>query len=452
MKFCISIIIIILLFFGCKNNDYIHVILNDEFIGEDSITVKEVISERTIATLSPEITEFRIKLESPTIVIFSRKNESFFKSFKSIMIPGKEMILSLDTLDNISNDHLSDSLLNYIWRSNNEFINENSNQIWINSNPMEVYDLFMKYKEHRDSVIITHKERLDKIEIEALLFENSARVYSFLFYYGRIINKLDFDESFFSFINNIDVENYWNRSLPQLLLYKFEIEYSLNNTALHNLVDFLSYIESRIPNEDMSDFIKGIFIRDLIEIPSYWPKLHHLSTQEQIQQLVEKERDNKYHFLFKESLNSFLGAQKGKTAFNFRAENILGEEIHLSDYKGKYVLIDVWATWCAPCLENRPKFIDLATKYKGCDKIVFLNLSIDASNERWKSFVSQENVNNSIHELQIIDGMNTQFGINYLVTTVPKYILIDQKGLIVNVDLPKPSLGLESIIESILSN
>ena len=132
--------------------------------------------------------------------------------------------------------------------------------------------------------------------------------------------------------------------------------------------------------------------------------------------------------------------------------NLLDEEISLSDYKGKYVLIDVWATWCAPCLESRPEFKDIASKHRDSDKIVFLTLSVDSSTEKWKSYIKKEGVNNDTQELLIIKGMDTQFGKSYSIKTIPRYILIDTKGLIVNANLPKPSDGLDAIIEELLSD
>ncbi len=445
------ILISVFMFFGCKNDNYVYVTLNNDLIGKDSIIIKERNSERTIATLSPEVAEHKIKLESPTIAAFSTKNEKAFYLYNSILIPGKKILLSLDTLNTLSSNDLGDSLLIYLWRNNNEFNQKNSNLLWGEFNPVEVSEVYKKHKEHRDSVLIGHKENLSKTEIEALLFENSARIDGLLLYYGRS-HEIDFNDPFYTFINDIDVDNYWNRSFPSFLLYKFEIELARNEKKSDNLVDFLIYIESRISNKDMSDLVKATYIRDLINAPGTWPKMRHLLNEDQIKQAIKKEKNNKYAYLFEQSSISFFGSQKGKTAFNFKAMNLLDEEISLSDYKGKYVLIDVWATWCGACLDNRPDFMAMATKYKGSDEIVFLTLSVDSSIERWRKFIKKEGVKEDTQELLIINGMNTQFGKSYSITTIPRYILIDTDGLIVNANLPSPSDGLESIIEELLAD
>ena len=444
-------LITILMVFGCKNDNYVYVTLNKDLIGKDSIIVKERNSERTIATLSPEVSEHRIKLESPTIVTFSTKNEKSFYSYNSILIPGKQILLSLDTLNTLSSNDLGDSLLIYLWKNNNEFNNKNSQLLWGEFKPMEVYEVYKKHKEYRDSILIRHKVNLTKTEIEALLFENSARIYSLLFHYGRF-NEIDYNDPFYTFINDIDAENYWNRSFPHLLLFKFEIELMHNKKQPDNLVDFLLYIESRITNKDISDLVKATFIRDLINAPSSWPKMRHLLNEDQIKQAIKKEKSNKYAYLFEEPSISFFGSQEGKIAFNFKAMNLLDEEISLSDYKGKHVLIDVWATWCGACLANRPDFMAIASKYKESDEIVFLTISVDSSTEKWGRFIKKEGDKNDTQGLLIIDGMNTQFAKSYSITTIPRYILIDTKGLIVNANLPDPSDGLEAIIEGLLSD
>ena len=264
MKFKgLILLITALMFFGCKNDNYVYVTLNPDLIGKDSILVKERSSDITIATLSPKVSENKIKITSPTIVTFSRKNENAFYFLNSILIPGKEMLLSLDTLNKLSNKDLGDSLLNYLRGNNNDFNQKNSRLLWVEFKPMDVYDVYARYKEHRDSILISYKENLSKTEIDALLLENSAGIYSLLFYYGRVINKIDYNDPFYAFIYDIDIENYWNRTSPFLLLYKFEIELARNKKQVNNLVDFLLYIESQITNKDMSDLVKATFIRDM---------------------------------------------------------------------------------------------------------------------------------------------------------------------------------------------
>jgi len=67
---------------------------------------------------------------------------------------------------------------------------------------------------------------------------------------------------------------------------------------------------------------------------------------------------------------------KGKTAPLFKANTLDGKLVTLDNLKGKFVVIDVWATWCGPCKKQAPYFEKLALKYKN-SKIQFVSLSVD---------------------------------------------------------------------------
>lgn len=69
-------------------------------------------------------------------------------------------------------------------------------------------------------------------------------------------------------------------------------------------------------------------------------------------------------------------ASKKAQAQDFSAELVNGEPFRLSDQKGKVVLMNIWATWCAPCHDETPDFVDLYNSYKD-DGLVVLGVSID---------------------------------------------------------------------------
>ena len=68
-------------------------------------------------------------------------------------------------------------------------------------------------------------------------------------------------------------------------------------------------------------------------------------------------------------------------AKNFVMKDLTGKEQRLSDYQGKWVLVNYWATWCPACLDEMPDFIDLYEKYKAKDLVV-LGVAVDYKNER----------------------------------------------------------------------
>lgn len=109
-----------------------------------------------------------------------------------------------------------------------------------------------------------------------------------------------------------------------------------------------------------------------------------------------------------------------------------GQEVRLSQFKGKYVLIDVWATWCYPCRVQYPQFKSLAAKMKD-KQIVFLSISLDAQRWRWRGpeLIKMGGIQWIVKD----KTFERKFGVN----TIPRYILLDKKGNILNLNMPMPS-------------
>lgn len=73
---------------------------------------------------------------------------------------------------------------------------------------------------------------------------------------------------------------------------------------------------------------------------------------------------------------SVASETKGIKAAEFELKNLVGESVKLSDYKGKVVVLNFWATWCPPCTKEIPHFNELNEAFKGKD-VVFLGVSVD---------------------------------------------------------------------------
>ncbi|MBB4800625.1 thiol-disulfide isomerase/thioredoxin [Flavobacterium nitrogenifigens] len=128
----------------------------------------------------------------------------------------------------------------------------------------------------------------------------------------------------------------------------------------------------------------------------------------------------------------------GKPSPGFDYENFKGGKTKLADLKGKYVYIDLWATWCAPCRAEIPYLQKIEEKYHG-KNIEFVSISIDKlkDNEKWKKFVTDKHLGGT--QLFADKDWESEFVVNYGVTGIPRFILIDPKGNIVKSDAPRPS-------------
>ena len=121
-----------------------------------------------------------------------------------------------------------------------------------------------------------------------------------------------------------------------------------------------------------------------------------------------------------------------------------GGKKSLDSFKGKYVYIDLWATWCGPCIQQIPFLQALEKEYHN-KNIEFVSISSDearrsggsweAAEKKWRDFVKARGLTG----VQLWAGQDISFQQAYQVTGIPRFILIDKKGNIVDANAPRPS-------------
>jgi len=129
---------------------------------------------------------------------------------------------------------------------------------------------------------------------------------------------------------------------------------------------------------------------------------------------------------------------EGTLAPTFDYENHKGGKTKLEDLRGKYVYIDVWATWCGPCRAEIPHLKKVEEKYHGKNiEFVSISVDVDKDHEKWQKFVTEKQLGG----IQLFADKNwtsdfiKAFGIN----SIPRFLLIDPNGKVVKADAPRPS-------------
>jgi thiol-disulfide isomerase/thioredoxin len=119
-------------------------------------------------------------------------------------------------------------------------------------------------------------------------------------------------------------------------------------------------------------------------------------------------------------------------------ENFKGGTTSLDDLKGKYVYVDVWATWCGPCKREIPYLKEVEKAYHN-KNIEFLSISIDEAkdHEAWKTMVAEKELGGV--QLFADNDWNSDFVKAYQIKGIPRFLLIDPDGNIVTPDAPRPS-------------
>lgn len=128
----------------------------------------------------------------------------------------------------------------------------------------------------------------------------------------------------------------------------------------------------------------------------------------------------------------------GQIAPGFNYENHKGGTTKLEDLRGKYVYIDVWATWCGPCRAEIPSLKKTEEAFHG-KNIEFVSLSIDAmkDHDKWKNFVNEKQLGGI--QLMADKDWNSDFAVAFGIQSIPRFILIGPDGKVVNADAPRPS-------------
>lgn len=118
-----------------------------------------------------------------------------------------------------------------------------------------------------------------------------------------------------------------------------------------------------------------------------------------------------------------------KKAFAMKVYDLDGKTVTLDDFKGKYVYIDMWATWCGPCKQTTPHFIEMAEKYKDKD-IVFISLSVDtkSAEKQWRKYVADHFAGTNCVTVWTANGFNDPFVEHYKVNAIPRFILVKPDG------------------------
>ncbi len=152
--------------------------------------------------------------------------------------------------------------------------------------------------------------------------------------------------------------------------------------------------------------------------------------------------------VFKNALNALKNTAVGVTAPDFTETDVSGQPVKLSSFRGKYVLLDFWASWCGPCRQENPNVVKAFNKYK--DKnFTILGVSLDREGGKadWIAAIQNDGLNwTQVSDLKF---WKSQVAALYYVTSIPANFLIDPNGKIIAKNLRGDDL--ENKLEEVLS-
>jgi len=147
----------------------------------------------------------------------------------------------------------------------------------------------------------------------------------------------------------------------------------------------------------------------------------------------ESESAQKLRAQIKNAQSFVIGAE----APDFTMSDMEGKAVNLSDFKGKVVLIDFWASWCGPCRKENPHVVKLYEKYKE-DGFEILGVSLDKTKDRWVQAVAKDGL--TWPQVSDLKGWQNEVAQMYSVKSIPHTVLLDKEGKILAFKLRGPQL------------
>ena len=234
---------------------------------------------------------------------------------------------------------------------------------------------------------------------------------------------------------NISMEKYLKKKQNLSGRSKEELSYLWDAKSLSQEYDFYGLIKSASKSE---------FINLLVEYEKKMfkslDKLKNIDgfeeEKEKIFRLIRQWKERKY--------NHDNMPKDGESAIDFSYPDIDGNITSLSSFKGNFVYVDVWATWCVPCIAELPALEKLQENYK--DKnITFLSVSVDTDQDAWEKLVTDDDLGG----VQLWADGWSDITKSYAIFGIPRFLLIDKDGSLISVDAPRPS---SSEIRTLLDN
>ncbi len=159
--------------------------------------------------------------------------------------------------------------------------------------------------------------------------------------------------------------------------------------------------------------------------------------------LSKELRDTETARSLRTALESLKSTSNGAMAPDFEQTDTLGHPVRLSSFRGKYVLLDFWASWCAPCRQENPGIVQAFNKFKNKNfTIISVSLDKPGGAFAWLNAIRNDHIN-AWTQLSDLKFWNNAVAQLYFVQSLPKNFLIDPAGKIIAQDLRGDDLDTE---------
>ncbi len=283
---------------------------------------------------------------------------------------------------------------------------------------------------------ILDSKKLDKAFVAKERKRIAYWIYGFLAQYAQQkpcddpvydkLKELAFDDEAW-LVQMPEYTNYQYSAMTALALRDEDIENTPDGQAAA-VTKVLEYVVANVKNDDLRQYLIGTNAVALVTNNGN-------DGAERIKEIFDQNiTDAEIKTAFAEAWKNGSVLKAGRPSPDFSFEDINGKTVTLADLRGKYVYIDVWATWCVPCKGELPHLKKLESTFHGMN-IAFVSLSCDRDKPKWENMVKEQEMTG----IQLWGGEDNEFLRKYRVQSIPRFIFIDPTGRIINPDMTRPS-------------
>ena len=243
---------------------------------------------------------------------------------------------------------------------------------------------------------------------------------------------INLEDEYFSFLKNIDLNHPEYLEIPNFKsLVNAYVMLKSPNLWDSSIDEVFRTIDENLSHKTLKEY-------------AYFQELEMAITYKGVDGVADKIEffnaytSNPYYTEFvQKGFQKWEHLNRGNKAPEIRGQDINGQQISSANFKGKLIYVDVWATWCNPCIAELPYLQELKEAYQNTPELEIIGVSMDTNGDHWKSFLKKK----KLKGIQLWNSMafESQMSKDYLIEGLPRYILIDKDDRIVSSTAPRPS-------------
>jgi thiol-disulfide isomerase/thioredoxin len=278
---------------------------------------------------------------------------------------------------------------------------------------------------------------------------NKLKYASYHKYFNKLDKKPELTATYYDFTNQIDLNKEpilakleRSNMVSDLLGFWASSLYEKDTTKDYDSLQ-MSLIDSKLKG-DLKD---AALSKEIFNVLAYEFNVEKASKLEE--RFANDLKNQSYKKEIQDLKMKVKKYAKGAIAPTFSYPDMNGKMVSLSDFKGKVVYLDVWASWCGPCRREIPAAKELEKQMHGKD-VVFLCVSVDGDEAAWKKIVKEKELTGvHIHSKGDFKSEMTKL---YDINSIPTYIIIDRNGKIWKMGAERPSGKAKEELEEALKN